>query len=159
MKKAAVVYYSWSGNTAAVAELISNKTGARLLEITPLRAYPSDYSTCVAQAKKEIRTGFMPELKPISDNPDSYVLFFIGTPIWWYTMAPPVHTFLNSHDWSGKTIVPFCTHGGGGSGHFFEDVSGMCKKTIIIDGLELYGTGGKTAASDIDDWLKFIDKQ
>ena len=152
MKKTAVVYYSWSGNTAAVAGLIHNETGGRLLEISPSTAYPSDYRTCVIQAKKEIQTGFMPELKTISENLDGFDLFFIGTPVWWNTMAPPVLTFLKQVNWSGKTLVPFCTHGGGGKGHFIDDVRCVCGNAALLDELVLYGSGGAAVSADIRVW-------
>ena len=155
-QKPIIIYYSWSGNTKTVARLIQNKIGGQLFEVNPVQAYPSKYNSCVDQAKKEIQTGFMPELKAVPDNLGSNDVIFIGTPIWWYTMAPPVFTFLKHADLTGKTIVPFCTHGGGGKGHFTDDVTKLCKNSTILDDLVLYGNGGTTAASEIMAWLNRI---
>ena len=156
-KEPIIIYYSRSGNTETVARLIQKKTGGRLFEVNPVQAYPSNYSSCVDQAKKEIQTGFMPELEAVPDNLDSYYVIFIGTPIWWHTMSPPVFTFLNHADLSGKTIVPFCTHGGGGKGHYINDVIKLCKHSVVLDDLVLYGNGGKTAESEIMTWLNRIE--
>lgn len=156
-KKQIIIYYSWSGNTETVARLIQEKIGAQIFEVNPVKAYSSDYRSCVDQARKEIQTGFMPEIKAVPDNLDSYDIIFIGTPIWWHTMAPPVFTFLKDTDLSGKTIVPFCTHGGGGKGHFTDDVTKLCKNATILDDLVLYGNGGTAAASEIMTWLNRIE--
>lgn len=148
-----IVYYSWSGNTRKIAELIQKKTGGQLFEINPIQAYPRDYRACVEQAKREINSGFMPELKEIPDNLDQYDTVFVGTPIWWYTMAPPISTFLSNIDLSGKRVIPFCTHGGGGKGHYITDVANLCLSSTLLEELVVYENGGKSAASDITAWL------
>ncbi|MFL0196034.1 flavodoxin [Clostridium sp. WILCCON 0269] len=155
-KKIFIIYYSWSSNTGNIARLIQQETGGQLFEVNPVQAYPSNYGTCVEQAKKEIHSGFMPELEAIPDNLDSYDVIFIGTPIWWHTMAPPVFTFLSHADMSGKTVVPFCTHGGGGKGHYINDISKLCKNSIVLDELVVYGDGGKSAELDVQAWLNRI---
>ena len=155
--KALVIYYSWSGNTETVARLIQNKIGGQLFKLEPVKAYSSNYRACTDQAKKEIHTGFMPELKAVPNNLDSYETIFIGSPNWWSTMTPPVFTFLKQSDLSGKTIVPFCTHGGGGKGHYTEDIKKLCGNSVFLDALVLYGNGSTTAESEIMNWLKRIE--
>jgi flavodoxin len=155
-KNILITYYSWSGNTGNIARLIQRETGGQLFELNPVQAYPRDYGACVEQAKSEIHTGFMPELKAIPENLDEYDVIFIGTPIWWYTMAPPVLTFLSNTDLSGKRVVPFCTHGGGGKGHYISDVSNLCSSSEVLEDLVVYENGGKSAAADISAWLKKI---
>jgi flavodoxin len=91
----------------------------------------------------------MPEIEAIPDNLDSCDVIFVGTPIWWHTMAPPVFTFLSHADLSGKTVVPFCTHGGGGKGQYINDVAKLCKNSIILDELVVYGNGGESAKTDV----------
>ena len=157
-KKPIIIYYSWSGNTKTVARLIQKKIGGPLFKVDPIQAYPSSYRSCVDQAKKEIQVGFMPELKAIPDNLDSYDVLFIGTPIWWHTMAPPVFTFLKHADLTGKTIAPFCTHGGGGKGHFTDDVAKLCKNSVVLEDLVLNGNGGKRVESEILTWLNRIER-
>lgn len=155
-KKVFIIYYSWSGNTGNIARLIQHKTGGQLFEVNPVQDYPSDYGACVEQAKKEINSRFMPELKAIPDNLDSYDVIFIGTPVWWHTMAPPVFTFLSHTDLAGKTVVPFCTHGGSGKGHYINDVAKLCQNSVVLDELVVYGNGGKSAETDVMAWLNRI---
>ena len=112
--KILVAYYSYSGNTRFAAEQIQKNTGGTLFEIKPVKPYPADYNACVELAKREINAGVKPELAEKVKEFDKYDVIFVGTPNWWSTMAPPVLTFLSSYDFSGKTIIPFVTHGGGG---------------------------------------------
>lgn len=130
-----------------------------MFEVKPVAAYPGDYRACVEQAKNEIHTGFMPELKEIPANMDQYDTVFVGTPIWWYTMAPPVFTCLSNIDLAGKMVVPFCTHGGGGKGHYISDVSNLCQSATLVDELVVYENGGKGAATDIRAWLSRIESR
>ena len=157
MKKTGIIiFYSWSGNTGCIARLIQMQTGAQLFEIDPVNAYPAYYSECVKQAKKEIRGNFMPELVEMPDNLSDHDIVFIGSPIWWHTMAPPIFTFLSQVDLPGKIVIPFCTHGGGGKGHFPDDVAALCQNSTVLEDLELFGNSGRSAEKDISDWLTRI---
>ena len=97
-EKILVVYFSHSGNTRTVAEQITRSTGADLFEIQPQEAYPTDYHSVVDQAKKEINTNHRPALKNDVQDFDKYDIIFVGSPNWWSTIAPPVATFLERHD-------------------------------------------------------------
>ena len=121
-EKVLIVYYSWSGNTRVAAEQIRKITGGTLFEIKTAKAYPAEYDACVEQAKKECRSGFCPELASKAGDLAKYDVIFLGTPNWWSTMAPPVRTFLTSENLSGKTIIPFVTHGGGGMANCERDM-------------------------------------
>lgn len=156
-KKAIIVYYSWSGNTRKIAKLISEQIDADLFEVKPINDYPENYSACVDQANREIKNGFMPQIKDYPESLGNYDLIFIGTPNWWSTMAPPLLTLLKNVDLSGKSIIPFCTHGGGGAGHFVKDVKRICKNSVVLKNFELYGNGGSSASKEIFSWLKEID--
>lgn len=155
--KILIIYYSWSGNTNNIARLIQQAIGGQLFEVNPVQTYPRNYNTCVERAKKEIYSGFKPEIKAIPDNLDSYDVIFIGTPIWWYTMAPPIFTFLTHSDLSGKTLVSFCTHGGSGEGHYINDIAKLCPNSIILDNLTIYGNGGKSSESEISTCMNRIE--
>lgn len=113
-KKVLVAYYSYSGNTEAVARQIADATGGTLFEITTSHTYPEAYNAMTAQAKKEIQAGFKPELTSKPENWADYDMVFVGSPNWWGTYAPAVSAFLAAYDFKGKTVVPFFTHGGGG---------------------------------------------
>jgi flavodoxin len=93
-----------------------------LFEIEPVQPYTPDYRAAVAQAMEEIQAGFRPDLKALPEI-TSYSVVFLGTPIWWHTMAPPVAALIERFDLNGKTVVPFHTHGGGGVGLFEENIA------------------------------------
>ncbi len=152
--KTLIVYYSHSGTTRRLAELIAKETGGDLLELVPETAYPRDYNTVVAQAKRELQSGFRPALKTALPDLSAYDMVFVGTPNWWSSPAPPVLTFLEQADIKGVQIAPFCTHGGGGSGHIRRDMEKAGRGAAILPELSVYGGSGK--AADIQKWLKKI---
>lgn len=151
--KILITYYTWSGNTKAIAETIQSKTQGRIFELNPIHAYSRNYKACLDQAKKEIKSGSAPSLETIPENFEKYDVIFIGSPIWWGTMAPPVLSFLKQADLNSKKVVPFCTHGGGGQGHFTADVTKMCKNSSVLPGIALFGNGGSSKDLDISAWL------
>ena len=94
MKKMLVVYYSWSnGNTKRIAEQLTNGTGADIARIETTEPYSGSHEDVVEQGKREVEAGFMPQINPISVKLADYDVIAIGTPTWWYTMAPAVLTF------------------------------------------------------------------
>lgn len=152
-----IAYYSHSANTRRIAELIQRRTGGTLCEIQPETPYPAAYNEVVELARKEIRAGFHPPLKSQPENLGACDTVFVGTPNWWSTMAPPVATFLAENDLSGKIVLPFCTHGGGGGGSIQKDVAGMCPNSTMTAGLVLQGNGGGQAEAQIAAWLDKTD--
>lgn len=151
--KALIVYYSHSGNTGKIANMIQRKIGGDLLEIKPIVPYPVFYDEVVAQAKREIRAGFVPEIQKPDVELSKYDIIFVGTPNWWSTMAPPVAAFLKSQDLSGKTVAVFCTHGGGGIGRVKSDIEKLCPASRVTECFEAYGNGGSKAEQLVDAWL------
>ena len=125
-EKVLVVYYSWGGNTRAAAEAIHAKTGGDLFEIKITDPYPADYQECLKRAKADISAKARPALSADVENLDSYNVIFVGSPNWYGTMAPPLATFLSSHDFSGKIVIPFFTNGGGGMQNCEHDVQELC---------------------------------
>ena len=156
MNKILIAYYSYSGNTGKIASLIQKQTGGTLFEIIPVSPYPAGYNEAVKQAKTEIRASFHPELKTKTDNIESYDIIFIGSPNWWSTIAPPVASFLSEYDLSGKTIVPFCTHGGGGHASLFRDTAALCTHSDVSKGFEVFGSGNSDVLDKISSWLAEI---
>ena len=151
--KILVAYYSYSGNTRFAAEEIQKATSGTLFEIVPVKAYSTDYNECVAEAKKEIRAGVKPELKSVTPDLSKYDVIFVGTPNWWSTMAPPVLTFLSSYDFSGKTIIPFVTHGGGGMARCESDMRKACPKAVFGKGGAFSGRSIKEAGTALARWV------
>ena len=154
MSKNLIVYYSHSGNTGKLAKLVKEATGGTLCELLPEKAYPGDYNTVMEQAKKEIQAGFRPVLKTKVMDPASYDTVFVGTPNWWSTIAPPIATFLENYNLTGKTVVPFCTHGGGGAGNIEGTVKTLCPDSRVVSLLSVYGNEAK--ASEVEVWLNKI---
>lgn len=153
--KSLIVYYSHSGTTRRLAELIAKETGGDLLELIPEVAYPQDYHTVVAQAKRELQSGHRPVLKTTLPDLSVYDMVFVGTPNWWSSPAPPVLTFLEQTDMKGSQIAPFCTHVGGGSGQIRRDMEKVSHGAAFLPELSIYGSSGK--AADIQKWLKKIN--
>ena len=155
-KKILTAYYSHSGNTGEIASYIQKQTNGALFEIIPAVPYPTGYNDVVRQAKIEIQSGKKPELKTKINDTESYDIIFVGSPNWWGAIAPPVAAFLSEHDFSAKTIVPFCTHGGGGYGSIFKDISLLCPNSNILEGFEVFGKGNGNISEKINLWLNEI---
>ena len=136
MMKAAVVYFSWSGNTRFAAETIAKKAGADLFEIKAETSYSSDFGKCCDEAKPECQGKTLRPIKSIEGlDISKYDMVFVGTPNWWGTMAPPVRTWVTqSKDaLKGKTVCLFQTHGGGGMqrvGREFAEIFGDTAKML-----------------------------
>ena len=155
-KKILVAYYSHTGNTREIANQIHKIVGGDIFEIQAVTTYPSDYEEVKKRSRQELDSGYKPALKTKINNINSYDIVFIGYPIWWGTMAAPVKTFLSEYDFSGKTIVPFCTHGGSGLGRSITDIAALCPHSTILDGLAVWGKNAKTAQNDVSAWVRRI---
>lgn len=116
-----VAFYSRTGTTRAAAEAAAHALGADLFEIRPSVPYSADNADCTARAKRETADHAPPALAAKLARPGDYDTIFVGAPIWFGTMALPVRSFLEGSDWSGKTMIPFFTHGGGGARVGSED--------------------------------------
>ena len=151
-----IVYSSRSGNTRKIASLIQGEVGGTLHEIQPAVPYPRSYDAVVDQAGEEIQAGYMPALQTKLDHIESYDTVFVGSPNWWNTIAPPVATFLSQYNLSGKTVVPFCTHGGDGLGRIGRDIAKLCPQSTILSSFEIYGSGGRDAQARVSAWLSKV---
>ncbi len=150
-KKVLVAYYSHSGNTKAVAEKIKEITNGDIFEIKPVEDYPNDYNAVVNQAKVEKQNDIRPALVD-NGNIEDYDIIFLGTPVWWYTMASPVKTYLTTHNFAGKTIAPFCTHGGGGASATYTDMQKLAPDAKVKEGYTSYENSAKI--NDIKTWIE-----
>jgi flavodoxin len=153
MKKVLVTYFSHSGNTKVVAEKISSVLNGDLFEIKTLDTYPVKYNLVVDQAKKEFLAQYRPKLQNHVENLNNYDVIVIGYPMWWYTCPMAIFTFLESYDFSGKVILPFCTHEGSALSSSIEDIKKIVPTAIVKEGLAIRGS--KVSESDqlISTWL------
>ncbi len=156
-KKILVAYFSHSGNTRVIANQIRESVGGDIFEIVAVYPYPSDYDAVVEQARKELREEYRPKLKTKVENMESYNVVFFGYPIWWGTIPMPVATFLSEYDFSGKTIVPFCTHEGSRLGRSVTDITKFCPQSTILDGLAVRGGDVKNAQNEVSEWLRELE--
>lgn len=161
MKNMLVVYYSWTnGNTREIAEELAEACDADIERIEVADPYPDDYDTVVNQARHEVETGYLPPIEPLQSDPADYRVVAVGTPTWWYTMAPAVATFLSEHDLSGKLVVPFMTNAGW-PGSVIEDMSEAAKGATLVEPLEVRfaSDGGPrmvTPESEVSTWAKRV---
>lgn len=160
--KILIAYYSRTGNTRAVAERIHRNVGGDLVEIRAAHAYPAEYRATTDQAKRELEENFRPDLASDVADTAPYDVVFLGYPNWWSTLPMALFTFLERHDFAGKTIVPFCTHEGSALGRGPSDIRKLCPDAKLLNGLALRGGSGgyargEDAAEEIDVWVKRLD--
>lgn len=154
--KALIACFSWSGNTLSIARLLQQKVGGELAAIEPVKPYPEDYDACLEQAKRELQQGIRPELRTRIADMGQYEVVFLGHPNWWGTFPAPVASFLTRYDFSGKTLAPFVSHGGGGQGRSVSDMRALCPAARVLDALAVRGRGGASLSADMDAWLERI---
>lgn len=153
-KKVLIAYFSRTNNTKQIAENIQSFVGGDMFRIETLKAYPSEYHPATEVAKKEKEANERPALKANVENISQYDVIFVGFPIWWSDTPMAIATFLESHNLAGKTIIPFCSHGGGGVGEAFNRIKELTPDSTNLEGLVIAGSGTK---SNIEDWLKKIE--
>ena len=145
------------GNTSIIAHMIAEQTGADLFEIEAVTPYPTSHSELLDVSRQEMANNVRPEIAGTVDNMDDYDTIFIGYPNWWGDMPMIVYSFLESYDLSGKTIVPFCTHGGSGLSNTESTIADITGGTMK-DGFAIPGTTAQndrdTARSKVIEWLK-----
>ena len=145
------------GNTSIIAHMIAEQTGADLFEIEAVTPYPTSHSELLDVSRQEMANNTRPEIADTVDNMDDYDTIFIGYPNWWGDMPMIVYNFLESYDLSGKTIVPFCTHGGSGLSRTEPTIADITGGTMK-DGLAIPGVTAQNdrdaARSKVAEWLK-----
>ena len=144
------------GNTEVAAGLIRDMTNGDLFRIEAVNAYPGDYTKATEVAHQELQANARPKLTSHVENMASYDVIFLGYPDWWGTMPMAVWTFLEEYDFSGKTIIPFCTHEGSGLSRTVSDIASLCPKSTVLDGLAIRGRDVKTAHAKLSEWLRKI---
>ena len=166
--KALIVYFSRTGeqygvgiiekgNTAIVAEMIADYTGADLYEVEPVKDYPRTYDALTDVAKEEQNKNERPKIK--GDLPDlsGYDTIFIGSPVWWGDWPMIMYTYFEANDFSGKTLIPFSTHGGSGLSGFDTKLKKAAPGAKVLEGIGIYGEDCQNDAdnvrTDVTEWL------
>ncbi len=152
--KMLIAYFSWSGNTQGVAEEIQRQTGADIFEIVPIPAYSDDYNTVLMEAQRDQHEQARPAITNPPQSIDEYDVILLGYPNWWASIPMPIATFLESYDFSGKTILPFCSHGGGRFGQSLTAIAKLTPQAVIAPGLSVHYSGGTSLPNDVRAWLE-----
>lgn len=157
--KTLVAYFSRSGNTRVIAGQIHRTYDAPLFEIVPARAYPEDYLETVALATRERDAGVRPPLKATIPDLARYDTIFLGFPIWGETAPPPIRSFLAAHDFKGKTVIPFITHGGYGLGNSLSVLAAHAPGAQVVDAaLVMQADQERATMERVKAWLGGLDK-
>lgn len=137
--KLLIIYYSKSGNTQAIADMIQKKTGGDIYEIKTKRSYPRERPEAADIPKEEYDTGNFPELEGTLPNLATYQTIIIGSPIWWYTVSTPVISYLMQVDFEGKRVAGFYTYAGDAH-KFNDDITRFAKHATLLDSIGFRGT-------------------
>lgn len=155
-----IVYYSYGGNTGKIAEEVHAALGGDIAEIRTATPYTGTYDEVVDQGQREVETGFKPQILPLGVSVDGYDDIIIGTPVWWYTFAPAVKTFLEANKWEGKRVYPFATNGGW-IGHTSRDFASSCAGAKVERALNIRFDGDRqvTPESAVEKWVEEVRRK
>ena len=148
-----IAYFSWSGNTEQVAQIIQQETGGDLFEITPATAYTDDYNELLDIAQQEQSDNARPERAGQVENWEQYDTIFVGYPNWWSDAPMAVYTFVESYDWAGKTLIPFNTSASGGFGRSLSGLEESASGATILEGISFTERTLGDAQSEVTAWL------
>ena len=152
--KVLIAFFSWGGNTKGIAEEIQSQTGADLFEIELVHPYSSDYNTVLDEAQQDQKAQARPEIKNHVENMEQYDTIILGYPNWWASIPMPIASFLEEYDFSGKTIIPFCSHGGGRFGQSLTAIAKLAPDAAMGEALSVHYSGGSSLSGDVSEWLK-----
>ncbi|MGA8938728.1 MAG: flavodoxin [Acidobacteriaceae bacterium] len=166
-KKILIVYLSRTKNTKAVAAIIHEKVGGKLVALELQTPYPADYHATVQQVVRENETGYLPPLKTVIEGLNEYDVVFVGFPTWDMKLPPPMKSFLHQYSFRGKTIIPFNSNGGYGPGSTFQTVRELCPQSTVLQGFSTRGglerdgqllaiqdARAEEVRTEVDKWLR-----
>lgn len=143
-----IVYFSRTGTTERAAQQIQQRTGGRLVELEAADPYSGSYDATLDRAQRELNSNARPVLTTVIDQMETYDTVFVGYPIWWGDAPMVIDTFLESYDFTGKTIVPFCTSGSSGISTSMRTIRSLCPNAAVLQGIRVGST------SEIQPWLE-----
>lgn len=153
-KNILIVYFSYNGNTRKLANHIHKMVGGDIIEIQMVNPYLTDSKSLENQVLKEQDEEYRPDIKTKVEDIESYDVILIGSPIWWFQVAPPVKTFLKKVDLRGKKIGLFTTHEWFfGAGKSDDNIIELCPKATILKSLTIEGKKVDFSQKEVSDWL------
>jgi len=158
--KTIIVYYGYGSHTREIAERIKEKLECDILEIKPKVPYSTDYDLVVSETEENLQTREIREIEDINMNLDNYDKIILGTPVWWYTITPPIRTFLTKYDLSGKIVIPYATNAGW-LGSTFDEIKELCTGNVQNEMSIKFTTDHSenklvTSDKEIEDWINKI---
>lgn len=156
--KTLIVYFSHSGNTKQIAEWIQGKTNADIMRIEPEIAYPSGYQETIAEMSKQNKGKILPPFKKADVNIQDYDTIFFGYPVWDMRLPPVVRAFLSDNDFSKKTIFPFHTHAGYGTGKSVGEIKEFAPKAKVAAAFPVKDRSVKDAEPELKKWINEVSE-
>lgn len=150
MKRILIVYYSYSGATRSLAEDIAILTGGDLRELVPQQPYSFAHNGAAKEVRRQMERGDCPRLLSGDQPVTGYESILVGSPNWFKSFAPPVLSFLRGAGVAEQRVIPFCTHGGGGSGNIPEQMARECPGAELLPGFASDGSHGE---AQLRQWL------
>lgn len=154
-----VTYFSATGTTKKVAEMIAEAEGADIFEIVPVEPYTAadlDWTNKQSRSTVEMQNlSCRPAMKADVENFDQYKMIFVGFPLWWNREPSIIDTFLDAHDFEGKIVIPFLTSGGGGGAYLADRFNELLHRKAIVTGCKRLG--GDVSFSDLKTWMDGLD--
>lgn len=149
-----IAYFTRTNNTGTVAERIAELTGGTLYRIETVEPYPEDYMECTEVAREQLENGTRPQLSGTVENMEQYNIVFVGCPVWWGDAPIPIWSFLESesYDFSGKTVIPFCTYATTGWETTLDRIVALTPDSEHLDGFHVSGRN----TNGVEDWLREI---
>lgn len=152
-EKILIAYFTRSGNTEKLADMIADKTGGTKFRIETETAYPQDYDAVLEQASEEKEQNARPLLKTRVEDMSDYATVFLGYPIWFGDTPMAIHTFLESYDFNGKKIIPFCTSGSSSPQTSYASVRASASGAEVLEGFWTQGTSAGNAQEEVNEWI------
>ena len=159
--KKLLVFYTYTGHTKYIAKMIKQKINCDILEIKPKKPYSENYEIVVDEYQNNESVKETPEIEKIDVNLDKYDEIIVGSPVWWYTITPPIRTFLKENDLSGKKIIPFATNAGW-LGRTFKEIKSLCTNSKVEKEMNIVFTEDYkvnelvTKEKEIDKWIESL---
>lgn len=145
------------GDVGQLAAYIEERTSAEVFHITLAEKYSSDYDECLDQARAQLDNREHPELAERVANIEDYNVIFLGFPNWWYTIPVAINSFVEAHDLSGKTIIPFVSHGTGGLAGTIRDLTAILPEDCqVLQSYDVYEDNVPDVREEVDDWLESL---
>lgn len=142
-----------TGNTGVMAHMIAEASGGELFSIRTVEPYPDNYDDTIDVGQAEKNNGISPELSTHIEDLEQYDTIFVGFPNWWYGMPMVMYSFFDKYDFSGKTIIPFCTSGGSAFSDAISEIKNMEPDATVLDGLHISSSSVNDAESRVNEWV------